>query len=294
MYTIKQNNHHLIIENTQQKVYSKIHLNEGASLQELTLNGHALITDLSPLTYSDTYASSILFPFASRIRDGKYEFNGEKFQLDTNQREEKNALHGLVYNKLFTVLKKEEHNDYAAVLLEYVENDKSQGFPFTYTIQIEYRCTQTELSVKINVKNTDDRVFPFTIGWHPYFNSSDLYSSYLDFNSDKTLTYDAKNITKEVVDFNNDSSFTIEDKQLDNCFLLKDNSVEFTTPKYRFSIESSAKENFLQVYTPPKKNIIAIEPTTGVADSFNNNIGLQTLASNEVYKIDWTLKLKNI
>lgn len=48
-----------------------------------------------------------------------------------------------------------------------------------------------------------------------------------------------------------------------------------------------------QLYTPPHDNTIAIEPTTGVSDSFNNGVGLKTLAPNETYNIGWTLALNN-
>ena len=56
---------------------AKIILNQGASLQELTLNSVELIKDLEPLKYQDTYASAILFPFANRIENGKYVFDGQ-------------------------------------------------------------------------------------------------------------------------------------------------------------------------------------------------------------------------
>jgi len=38
------------------------------------------------------------------------------------------------------------------------------------------------------------------------------------------------------------------------------------------------------VYTPPKLNTIAIEPTTGVSNSFNNKIGLNTLKANDTFR----------
>jgi len=50
----------------------------------------------------------------------------------------------------------------------------------------------------------------------------------------------------------------------------------------------------LQAYTPPRLNTIAIEPTTGVSDSFNNNIGLQTLEPNKEYRITWKININNI
>ena len=64
-----------------------------------------IITDLAPLDYEKTYASSIMFPFANRINNGKYTFMGGEFQLYCNEKESNNALHGLIYNKKFDLIK---------------------------------------------------------------------------------------------------------------------------------------------------------------------------------------------
>jgi aldose 1-epimerase len=47
------------------------------------------------------------------------------------------------------------------------------------------------------------------------------------------------------------------------------------------------------LYTPPLKNSIAIEPTTGVSNSFNNAIGVKVLHPNESYNINWNLKIED-
>ena len=154
MYNINHNNalNILEIENSKKKVYGKIHLNSGASLQELTLKGHILIKDLSPLTYANTYASSILFPFANRIKNGAYTFNNKAFQLEINQKEENNALHGLIYNKTFQIIDQETSHDSASILLEYNETELSVGFPYTYTIQLKYVFTSNDLNLNVSVK----------------------------------------------------------------------------------------------------------------------------------------------
>ncbi|MDO5981518.1 aldose 1-epimerase [Flavivirga spongiicola] len=294
MYKINHNKalNLLEVENSENKVYGKIHLNSGASLQELTLKGHAIIKDLSPLTYANTYASSILFPFANRIKDGVYTFNNKAFQFEINQKEENNALHGLVYNKTFQIINQETSNDSASILLEYNETELSIGFPYTYTIQLKYIFTSNNLSLNVSVKNTDSKAFPYTLGWHPYFLSDNLFNSSLDFNSTKKIVLGERNITTGVEDFELKDAFNIEDKPLDDCWILNSNEVTFNTPKYQLIMRSSAKNNFLQAYTPSKLNTIAIEPTTGVSDSFNNNIGLEVLDANDTYHINWSLKIK--
>ncbi|WOD44358.1 aldose 1-epimerase [Hwangdonia lutea] len=293
MYSIKHQNENNVLElkNSDASFFAKIHLNDGASLQELTLNGKSIIVDLNPLVYADTYASAILFPFANRIKDGAYNFNKTHYQLDANNVSENNALHGLVYNKVFNVIEHKGGNESISVKLEYEENELTQGFPFTYSIQLEYVFTKDAMSLSVSVTNTSTASFPFTLGWHPYFLSENLYASDLQFSSHQKLKLGERNITTGVEKIDAVKSFNIEDKKLDDCWILNDDAITFNTPTYQFVIESSEEHNFLQVYTPPKENIIAIEPTTGVSDSFNNQIGLKVLKPNASYRIDWRLKM---
>lgn len=293
MFKITQNNrlNTLIVNDDNNQVFGEIHLNDGGSLQKLTLNNKAIIQDLAPLSYQETYASSILFPFANRVDHGKYNFNNKTFQLDVNVKAENNAMHGLVYNKTFNVLNMETSKNEAAITLEYIEPNKSTGFPYSYSIQLKYIFTQKNLCLQVSIKNTDCDNFPFTLGWHPYFVSDHLFESQLNFNATKKLIIGNRNITTGVEDIPIVKNFKIEDKKLDDCWILNSNKVLFKTPKYNLTLVSSAKNNFLQAYTPPKKNTIAIEPTTGVSNSFNNNIGLQVLKANETYAITWQLTI---
>ncbi|WP_299551461.1 aldose 1-epimerase [Seonamhaeicola sp.] len=291
-------NHHktlsyLEITNAENNVFAKIYLDDGASLQELTLNGHEIIKDLSPLSYADTYASSILFPFANRIKDGKYAFNGKEFQFEANQKEENNALHGLVYNKTFEVINSKADAGSASVTLEYNETNESIGFPYTYAIRLEYSFSKEDFELKVTVKNTDSKAFPFTLGWHPYFLSDHLYDSMLQLDSTQKVVLGDRNITTGISETDTTEAIKIRGQQLDDCWILNSDEVVFRTPKYDLKFNATGDNNFLQVYTPPKDNTIAIEPTTGVSDSFNNNIGLQVLNANDTYGITWSLHIKN-
>jgi aldose 1-epimerase len=279
------------IEDANQVSYAKININQGASLQLLSLNSTPVIKDLDPLPYSDTYASSILFPFANRIKDGTYQYKGETYKFEINQVEEKNALHGLVYNKTFKILNKNTTDDEASVILEYKELNVSKGFPYTYAIQLKYVFTKDSLNLSVSVKNTDAKPFPFTLGWHPYFYSSDLHSSTLIFNSTKKLILGDRNITTGVEDIDVVDVFEVKGKQLDDCYILDSNKIVFKTPDYDMEMTASSEDNYLQMYIPPKANTIAIEPTTGVSDSFNNGMGLQELQPNDIYNLEWAIKI---
>jgi len=280
------------LQNSDISTAAIISLEQGGRLKELSLLGKSIMKEIPDFNYKDSYASDVLFPFASKIENGKYTFKNTKFQLDCND-SNKNALHGLVYNKKFEIVHKIESINYASVTIAYQELEESLGFPFKYNIQLIYTLTNDELSLSVTIKNTDVNPFPFTLGWHPYFFTDGLSKSVLKFKSDKKIVFDENLITQKVIDEKTEKEFKIENKQLDDCFILNTDTVEFTTPNYQIEISINQLENYLQLYTPKDLPLIAIEPMTGVSNSFNNKIGLQTLAPNQTYSILWNVKLNH-
>ncbi|PQJ30731.1 hypothetical protein BST92_01770 [Nonlabens arenilitoris] len=283
----------VILENYSGSSQAILLLNEGARVQRLKLDNISLIEDLSPLKYADTYASSVLFPFANRIKDGSYSFNGKQYQLDINHESENNAIHGFIYNKEFEIVNRNTSEYEASVTLEYEENQWTKGFPYTYKVQLIYTLRESGLDLKVVVKNTDSTAFPFTIGWHPYFTSKDLYNSTVQIECDKKVILGDRLITTGTEVYPRNENIQIKNNLLDDCFILNSNKIEFFTPEYDMQIISSSPNTYLQLYTPPKTNRIAIEPTTGISDSFNNKIGLEVLGPDKSYTINWNILLKS-
>jgi aldose 1-epimerase len=288
---VKENKFHFLeLKNDDNTVKARISLEEGGRLQQLKFDDVFLIKDQLNFDYKDSYASSILFPFASRIQEGKYSFQEKEYQLDCNE-SGKNGLHGLVYNKTFKLIEKVENETNCSVTIGYIEEKESQGFPYTYEIYLTYVLADDKITLSIKVNNTDIKSYPFTLGWHPYFMSDDLTKSTLKFKSDKKVVFDKNLITKEVVDYNGNEVFEIKDQQLDDCFILNSNKIGFKTPSYQIEITTNTEDNYLQMYTPQGFSVIAIEPMTGISNSFNNNIGLQVLEPNESYSLTWSVKM---
>lgn len=268
----------------------KICLDQGARLQELKFNNVYLINEQSNFDYGNSYASSLLFPFASRIENGKYKFQGEEYQFKCND-SGKSALHGLVYDKKFKFFESEENSHSCFATFNYNEKNLDEGFPFTYFFSVTYTIYENSMKVNINIKNTDEKAFPFTLGWHPYFNIIDAENSHITFNSNHKIQFDENLITKEVVVEEIPKIFKIKDKQLDDCFILNDNKIGVYTPLYNIEMTQSSEKNFLQLFTPKNIPVIAIEPMTGVSNSFNNNIGLQVLEPKNTYSFGCEVKL---
>ena len=291
MFQIIQNADNLVLSNGGQTQATIGLSQEGGRLQSLAFKGYKIIDDLEHKAYAQSYAGSILFPFANRIKDGKYKFQNKTYRLDCNENDRDNAIHGLIYNKIFELKSVEEFEDHAEAILVYEETNPPKGFPFPYQIELTYKLSDKKLSLKVDIKNTGNQVFPFTLGWHPYFCCDDFDTSFLSFNSHKVVIMSRDMIALGVNERPVENPFSMKNKKLDDCFVLNGREIEFYTKDYKITLEGTPKSNFFQIYTPPNENRIALEPMTGISDSFNHKKGLQILKPGDTKTETWTIAL---
>lgn len=286
----------IVIKNKMLKFHGAIYPNLGASLQKLRLNNTEIINGISNTVkglsdYKNTYKSAFLFPFPNRISEGKYEFNQTKYELDCNEKTLNNALHGHIYDKSFSVKGIETSKNNAIVSLYYADEGKTRGFPFPYLIEIIYIFSKEKITINFNVINTGKKYFPFGIGWHPYFKTESLNLSSLDFESDAQYFLNENMIPLNEIPLKFKTPLLIENTFLDDCFITGRPKASFKCDTSSIEIDSlpNNKKNYLQVYTPPARDCIAIEPMTCAPNSFNNKNGLQVLEPNE--KFEWQIFL---
>lgn len=272
-------------------VYAKIDLRLGGSLQELILNAKTIISSKETVSYEESYASAILFPFANRIENGAFLFNDKSYQLHINKPEENNAIHGLVYNKAFDLVHFAAYKNEAVVHVRYIEKGEPLGFPFRYVITLSYLFRRDSVELIVEIKNLDRFSFPFTIGWHPYFVSSDIDNSFLNLDCTKKLSVNKQRIPIKEEHIKIPVDLQIKDMNLDDCFMLNNNKLTFKTPDYKMDFSFSTDENYLQLYIPPNRKTIAIEPQTGSANNFNDNRGLKILHPQELFEVRWKINI---
>ncbi len=288
---LKNNNTNLIhLELGNSK--ADISLSKGGSLIGLLLNGKEIINDFSKEEpYLRSYASAVLFPFANRIFKGQYIYKKEKYTFDNSYDSE--AIHGLLFNKKFTEIKRVTTADNVSVKLLYISKEKVTGFPYDYSVELLYTLYKDKITLDVYVKNEDDKSFPFTIGWHPYFYTENRKDCLLRFDSKRIIIHNEEMIPIAMKDLDGEQNFLIGNQKRDNCYELRNGKASLITSNYSIDVKSSNNNNFLQVYTSEIENYIAIEPVTGIANSFNNKIGLKELSSQETFNIKWTIQLQN-
>lgn len=273
----------------------KIFPNLGGSIQELVANGTQIIDGITIdedglNDYKSTYKSSVLFPFPNRIEDGKYEYKGNSYQCEINEPAVNNAIHGLVYNKSFEMVECQIYEERAKIILRYTSDGNLPGFPFPFELDLVYRISfQGGLSLSLIAKNTGSEPFPYGMGWHPYFCSENLNDASFSFSSKNFYACNNRSIPFNTKDSELPEKFTLEDQTFDDAFSLNKARCDFNTDTYNLSLDFKYPEGtYLQIYTPPHRKNIAIEPMTCVANSFNNKFGFTELfpGDSDTWRID--------
>jgi aldose 1-epimerase len=230
-----------------------------------------------------SYKSAKLSPFVCRISEGKYEFENIRYEFQ-NKFIDGSAIHGILADKPFTVLEKSSREDGAFVLLEYHYQKEDPAYPFEYLINVKYTLkTGGRLYLDTTVKNLSSQRIPMADGWHPYFSlEGEVNDWLLSFHSREKLAFNEKLIplghTVKAPDFY--SPKLIGDEFFDNCFLLEpDNGVPAATLEnpangLLLSFYPDRYYPFLQIYTPPDRQSIAIENLSSAPDAYNNGLGL--------------------
>lgn len=124
------------------------------------------------------FKSAKLSPFVCRVKDARYKFGESNHQL-AKYASKGHALHGLLYNVLFSIKHCSSDDTAATVQLEYIYDNEMEGFPFCYKCLVEYKLTAgNELTVSTTISNLDQKLMPAVDGWHPYFGLGDSADDY--------------------------------------------------------------------------------------------------------------------
>ena len=244
------------------------------------------------LQSNKSFKSSILLPFPNRINQGKYSFEGCEQNLRINEKSRNNALHGLVFNKKFDYQKSQITDTFISITFESkISKTEFAGYPFELKFQITFVLNENSLEIQIDTQNTGKTKAPFGVGWHPYFKfESKIDDLDMQIPSDKILQLDPKTLIPngKIKKFNNQSTL-IGSKIFDDCFVdLK----AFETKIDNLIIYQSNNMKYLQIYTPPNRKSIAIEPMSCPPNSFNTQIEELTLKPKQ--KINHTFGVKII
>ncbi|HZG23058.1 MAG TPA: aldose 1-epimerase [Chitinophagaceae bacterium] len=258
------------------------HLHGTVNILDNYIDRHALEEGIEK-----SFKGAKLSPYPCRITEGTYEIDGRKLSFN-NEGGKLPAIHGLLYNKVFSEV---GHfcDDYQASLhLKYNYNREDPGYPFEYRCELLYTLFPGNiLLLQTTIINLDSNSIPLADGWHPYFTlGGNVNDWYLRFQSDFMVELGDNLVpTGRLLSYNTfETAQAIGNTEFDNCFLLtaKVSSAAciLFNPVNKLSVSFFPGESYpyLLIYTPPGRQSIAIENVSAPPDCFNNKMGLLMLA----------------
>lgn len=250
---------------------------------------------------------AILVPFANRIR-GKLSADGKTIetQIDgkpatllanwqgKNPGAEKHAMHGMILDAKFEDVNVANNADESHVEGTFHAGNFGGHWFSSADVSVRTTLRDSYVDMEVTVKNVGQETLPLGIGWHPYFAfpSGDRQQARLHIPATRRAivnNYDDVFPTGKIVpmagsayDFTPAAGAPLKTLFLDESFIdLKrqaDGSVvtEVIDPAadYGLRITAFSKDvSAIQVYSPPEKSFVAIEPQFNYGDPYGKEWG---------------------
>ncbi|UUX49831.1 aldose 1-epimerase [Nisaea acidiphila] len=110
-----------------------------------------------------SWGSFPLVPFSNRIRDARFEWDGEIHHIEATEKGAPNAIHGHGRSLAWTVERASERS--VSMSYRYVPGD----WPFAYRAEQEVSLEGGVFSIELRLTNESEKPMPAGLGHHPYF-----------------------------------------------------------------------------------------------------------------------------
>ena len=251
----------------------------GASLAGLWLNDIPVLrsTPAVELLASRQAGSYPLAPYSNRIGQATLHWAGKQHALTPNNLPEPHTMHGVAWQRAWTVLKAEPQH----ASMRY-RHESDAAWPFAFEVEQTFDLHGDTLSMALIVTNLDSEPMPAGLGWHPYFvKRSGCHIAFeaqgrWEMGADKLPTHRLPSSGLATACANLD---------IDHCFDGWAGSVRLQDDLLNTSI--SANLQHLVVFTNQTRGFVAIEPVSHVNNAAEilhtkgpqaNYLGLRTLA----------------
>jgi aldose 1-epimerase len=113
---------------------------------------------------------AIMVPFAGRVADARYRFDGAAQDLDPGAAgSERASRHGFVRDTVFDLDRLAADDAAARVRLATTAIRPRPGYPHAIDLAVEFTLDDAGLSLDARMSNVGDTLAPCFFGWHPYF-----------------------------------------------------------------------------------------------------------------------------
>jgi aldose 1-epimerase len=226
----------------------------GGRLASFVVDGRELLVTSDPNIFN--WGCYTMAPFAGRLRNGRFEYAGQNWQLPLNMGP--HAMHGVVYDR-----------PWRAIDERTIEADLGNPWPFAGRVVHRFDLTPGRLSFRLELQAHVP--MPAALGWHPWFarrpaaaaaDASPAGELELDFEAGAMYDRDADGIPSGRL-------VAPKPRPWDDCFTDLRRPPVLRWPGFlELTVESDAPA--WVVYDEPA-HAICVEPETAAPDSLNRS-----------------------
>ena len=280
----------------------------GASLRAVRLDGIDTIQPLPAEADPALAAGAVLFPWPNRVRGARWLLRGEELRLEVTEPAAGNALHGLVLRECFEVVERAP----SMVRLRTVV-DHHPGYPFTVSLEVEYRLAGDGLEVEMRTVNLGAQEAPVALGAHPYLcvGAQDVAELVLEIPAAQSLLLGPDHLPRELIDVHcgpfdlrdgspvrdmpghavyTDPAPRTESARIERRLHGREGTVMLWSDRWLHWTQVYRTEAFPAVEGGETVTALAVEPMTAPPDALSSGVDLEWLAPGAEWTVRWGLE----
>ena len=279
---------------------------EGMLGASLRLGGLELLGRVEDLPAAAAKGSTagipLLYPWANRLAGWRYEAAGKEVVLDPRSNllhldERGLPIHGVPWARLRWTVTEAAASTLRAQL-DWTSPQLLSVFPFTHRVELAVTVQPDALRVETTVLANGGDAVPVSFGFHPYFSlagqSRGLWR--LQLPAMKQLVLDAQGIpTGTEVTF---AGFDgpLGSTSFDDGFVLAEEAAEFslTGPDRRLTVKLLSGYPCAQVFAPPGKDYVALEPMTAPTGALSGGKGLRWVQPGGQFQAAFCIRVERL
>jgi aldose 1-epimerase len=230
-------------------------------------------------------ASFPLVPFAGRVNQGRFSFEGRDYHLPINFAPEPHAIHGDGWMATWTVVRQTEDQ------ADLVFHHEHRWAVFRYRAWQRFVLEDGVLTAEIGVRNTGNWAMPFGLGHHPYLDrrpgttiQADVEAIWL---TDQLKISTERTPVPDWADFRQERP--VEEMVLDHIFAGLKGPATVRWPNEGRGVRIFGDEvlGHLIVYIPPGEDHFCVEPISHAGNAVNmperTDTGIRVLQPGEEF-----------
>ncbi|WP_291845072.1 aldose 1-epimerase [Maricaulis sp.] len=234
-------------------------------------------------------ASFPLIPFANRIADARFDWQGVAIHLPVLPGFEPHALHGDGWQSPWSLIDRDE--DEIVLGLDH----PASAWPWHWSARQRFSLSETGLEMVLSLTNLDSTDMPAGLGFHPYFAIS----------GDRTIRFRSDHVwlaRDDMIPVQRTTPGRIGDfchglqacgrKLIDHCYSGWDGRALVTCEAGPVRVSASPDARHLHVFIPPGEDFACLEPVTHRPDVINGPAGeMPALAPGDTRSITMRIAL---